>query len=98
MAERTTPTETVTRKPDDDVGKPGSNAANGGRQTPQQAAITGIGGEGRSDASRSQDMGRGGSEAPAPVGGSSGGHSDQRSADGSGKVAAGHYKVEKERE
>lgn len=101
MGDPTTPSETVTRKPDSDVGEPGSPAVGGGRQTPEQAAITDIGDGGRSDADRDHTWrapeGQAG-RAPAPTGGASGGHADQNSArGGDGKVAHGHYKVEKER-
>lgn len=94
------PTETVTRKPDADVGTPGGPAAGGGHQTPQQAAITGQGSGGRSDADRQDTWKQGGEPGrnPAAIGGSSNGQSDQKAAEGPREgepVAAGHYKVER---
>lgn len=95
------PTETVTRKPEADVGKPGDPAIGGGHQTAQQAAITGQGSGGRTDESRQDSWKQGGAAGrnPAPIGGSSDGQSDQKAAGGPRKdepVAAGHYKVEKQ--
>lgn len=98
MSSETTPSSTVTRKPDDDVGKRGAEPAGGGHQTAEQAAITGIGQGGRTDHDRSHDAqvsDRGAGRNPAPIGGSSGGHSDQLSASKDGKVADGHYDIEK---
>ncbi|MBX9931303.1 MAG: hypothetical protein K2Y56_07165 [Methylobacterium sp.] len=95
------PTETVTRKPDEDVGKPGGPAAGGGKQTAQQAEITRQGSGGRSEAEEHASWSKGGGEPgrnPAPIGGSSNGHSDQKAAQGPREdepVAAGHYKVER---
>lgn len=97
--DRTTPSETVTRKPDSDVGKPGPPPTGGGRQTPEQAAITGIGTGGRSDAER-KDGWHAAAPGQAPAtGGASQGHAEQKAADDGSraKSAAGHYKVEKER-
>lgn len=75
--------ETVTRKPDVDVGTPGGPAVGGGRQMPDQAAITDMGGSGRSDAERQGDWKAGEpGRAPPALGGSSGGHSDQKAAGG----------------
>ena len=91
--------ETVTRKPDADVGSPGGPAAGGGRQTPDQAAITDMGRGGRSDAERQGDWkaaepGR----TPPALGGSSAGHSDQtasRGPDEDRKVGGGLYPAER---
>ena len=92
--------ETVTRKPDEDVGSPGGPAAGGGRQTADQAAITDMGGEGRSDSERRGDWGAGEpGRAPPALGGSSAGHSDQKAAGGPAdgrKVASGLYQAERE--
>lgn len=99
MTDDTTPSATVTRKSDNDVGKPGSKPAGGGHQMSEQAAITERGESGLSDADRNRDRPNAGGAAghgPTSVGGSSGGHSDQHSASGRGKVAGGHYDVEKE--
>jgi hypothetical protein len=95
------PTETVTRKPDADVGTPGGPAAGGGHQTPQQAAITDQGSGGRTDADRQESWKQGGAPGrnPAPIGGSSNGMSDQKAGGGPREdepVAAGEYKVEKQ--
>ncbi|GLS46023.1 hypothetical protein [Methylobacterium brachythecii] len=101
ITDKTTPSETVTRD-DDDVGKLGSPAVAGGRQTAQQEDITNMSAKGRSDNDRQKDrdgLQHDAGRNPVPVGGSSGGHSDQKSASGNGeKVAHGHYKVEKERD
>ncbi|WP_375409318.1 hypothetical protein [uncultured Methylobacterium sp.] len=93
------PSETATRKPEADVGKPGDPAV-GGHQTAQQAAITGQGSGGRTDADRQETWNQGGAPGrnPAPIGGSSDGQSDQKAGGGPAEdepVAAGHYKVEK---
>lgn len=99
MSEKTHPSATVTRKPDDEVGTRGSRPAAGGHQTAEQAAITEQGPDGRSDTERSHertDAGGAAGRNPAPIGGSSSGQSDQHSAAGRGKVAGGHYDVEKE--
>ncbi|MET0258279.1 MAG: hypothetical protein ABW179_06820 [Methylobacterium sp.] len=99
MSDDNTAHATITREPDE-VGKPGTPAAGGGRQTAQQAAITEMSTGGLSDADRSRDRPDAGSEAgrnPTPIGGSSAGQSDQNSASGEGKVADGHYDVEKDR-
>lgn len=92
--------ETVTRKPDDAVGSPGETPAGGGQQTSEQAAITGQGSGGRTDAERKGDWKQGGEPGRSPnvPGGSSGGHSDQkpsRGADGE-KLVSGHSKAERE--
>ena len=101
MADDTIPSETVTRKPQADVGKPGDPAVGGGHQTAEQAAITGQGSGGRTDADRQETWNQGGAPGrnPAPIGGSSDGQSDQKAGGGSAEdepVAAGHYKVEKQ--
>ncbi len=99
--DRTHPSSTVTCKPDDDVGRRGSEPTNGNRQTAQQAEITGIGPHGRDDADRKGEWSEGGAAGrnPAPMGGSSQGHADQKAAgdDRAGqRSAAGHYDVEHE--
>ena len=82
-----------TRKPDDAVGSRGPDPVGGGQQTPQQAAITGQGPGGRSDAERGGEWsGRGqAGETPPALGGSSGGHSDRKAGAGprSGEPVAG---------
>lgn len=92
--------ETVTRKPDDDVGTPGSGPAGGGRQTGDQAAITDMDAGGRSDAERNAGWEAGAAgQSPPALGGSSGGHSDQKPArgpDADRKVAGGLSKPERE--
>lgn len=98
--DRTTPAETVTRKPDDAVGSPGPAPAGGGKQTPEQAAITATGSGGRSDTERQSAWhGSEPGRSPQASGGASQGHADQKAAGdgGSAKSAQGHYKVEKER-
>ncbi|MEH3144620.1 MAG: hypothetical protein PGN34_04575 [Methylobacterium frigidaeris] len=91
----------MTRKPDDVVGSPGGPAAGDGHQTAEQAAITRQGTGGRDDADRNPEWAQSGGEKgrpPVAVGGSSGGHSDQKSAQGpdeGGKVAAGEYRTER---
>jgi len=100
MGRETSDSGTVTRKPDDKVGSKGSPAAGGGHQTAEQAAITGIGHGGKDDAARHDewDKGEPGSAPPA-IGGSSGGHSDQKASRGpeaGKKVADGHYRAERE--
>lgn len=74
----------MSRKPDDDVGSPGAPAAGGGHQTPEQARLTGQSAGGRSDAERNESWGEAGAapgRAPVAMGGSSGGHGDQKAAD-----------------
>ncbi|WP_336487856.1 hypothetical protein [Methylobacterium nigriterrae] len=95
------PTETVTRKPDEAVGTPGGEPAGGGRQTPQQAEMTRMGTGGRSDAERKEGWDAGGEPGrnPPALGGSSGGHSDQKASRGprAGEtVADGLSKAERE--
>lgn len=90
----------MTRKPDDVVGTPGGPAAGGGKQTPQQEAITRQSGGGATDAERNADWDHAGGEpgrAPAVIGGSSGGHADQKTGgDGAGeKGAAGLTRTER---
>lgn len=93
--------QTVTRKPDDAVGSPGSPPAGGGHQTPEQAAITDQGGGGLGSSERKDtrpDAGEPGRSPPVP-GGSSNGHSDQKPSRGPGedrKTAGGLYKAERE--
>jgi hypothetical protein len=100
MARPTSDSGTVTRKPDDKVGSSGSAPAGDGHQTAQQAAITGMGSGGKDDADRHGEWGQGQAGASPPaVGGSSGGHSDQKASrgpDADRKVADGHYRAEKE--
>ena len=101
--DRTTPSETVTRKPDADVGSPGGPAVGGGHQTAQQAAITGQGPSpeegGRTDSERQSDWsGDAAGDSPA-IGGSSQGQSDRKAAAGSRKgetVVSGHSKPERD--
>lgn len=98
--DRTTPAETVTRKPDDDVGTSGPAPTGGGKQTPEQAAITATGQGGRSDTERRDEWhGAESGRAPQASGGASQGHADQKAAGdpGGAKSAQGHYKVERER-
>jgi hypothetical protein len=67
-----------TRKPDDDVGKPGEAAAAGGGQSADQAAITRQDPGGRSDTDRNAAWdGTPKGRNPAPAGGSSDGQSDR---------------------
>ncbi|AMB44018.1 hypothetical protein Y590_03865 [Methylobacterium sp. AMS5] len=78
---------TGTRKPDEAVGSPGPHPAGGGHQTSEQAAITGQGGGGRSDAERHGEWGESAEGAaagrtPPAIGGSSGGHSDRKASTG----------------
>lgn len=99
MARSTSDSGTVTRKPDDKVGSPGSPPAGGGHQTAEQAAITGMGSGGKDEAARREDLqgGTAGSSPPA-IGGSSRGHSDQKASRGpevGHKVAGGHSRAEK---
>lgn len=85
---------------------PAAETPDGGRQTPQQAAITEQGGAGKTDAGRNAEWGSAAGEpnvggepgrSPVAVGGSSQGQSDQndgRGPDG-GKVAGGLYRSER---
>lgn len=99
MVRQTSDSGTVTRKPDDKVGTAGSPPAGGGRQTAQQAAITGMGSGGKDDKTRRAEMGdRADGSLPPAVGGSSGGHSDQKASRGSvedTRVAGGLYRAER---
>ncbi len=92
--------ETVTRKPDDDVGTPGTAPAGGGHQTGAQAAITDMDAGGRSDAERNAGWEAGAAgQSPPALGGSSAGHSDQKAArgpDADRKVAGGLSQPERE--
>lgn len=101
MARLTSDSGTVTRKPDDAVGSQGERPAGGGHQTAEQAAITDM--EAGGTAKTESKEGWGGSSeagrAPPAIGGSSGGHSDQKASRGpeaDQKVADGHYRVEQE--
>jgi hypothetical protein len=100
MPRETSESATATRKPDDKVGTPGEPPAGGGHQTPEQAAVTGMGSGGKDDTARTKEWG--GAEAgrtPPAIGGSSGGHSDQKAStgpDAGEKVAGGLYKAERE--
>ncbi|NEU13294.1 hypothetical protein G3T14_14305 [Methylobacterium sp. BTF04] len=70
-----------TRKPDDAVGTRGDPAVSGGHQSPEQAAITGLEPDGRTDADRKKAWSEAGGvpgRNPAPVGGSSDGQSDRK--------------------
>lgn len=93
--------QTVTRKPDDDVGESGEPAAGGGGHTAEQAAITDMGSGGASDAERKgawSQAGEPGRSPPTP-GGSSGGHSDQQASRGprtDETIVSGHSKAERE--
>ena len=95
--------QTVTRKPDDEVGTSGRPAAGGGGHTAEQSAITDMGTGGKSDPERKSDWNQGGEpgRAPPTPGGSSGGHSDRKASSGphgDETVAAGHAKAEREEE
>jgi len=101
MGRLTSDSGTVTRKPDDTVGSKGEHPAGGDHQTPEQAAITDMGSgeaaktESKEGWGQSDEAGR----SPPAVGGSSGGHSDQKASRGPSadqKVADGHYRVERE--
>jgi hypothetical protein len=73
------------KRPDNEVGEPGGPAVGGGRQTPQQAALTSQDGEGRSDAERKKDWaGTSGEPGRPPValGGNSQGQGDRVPAGG----------------
>lgn len=90
----------MTRKPDDVVGTPGGPAAGGGRQTPQQEAITRQSGSGVSDAQRNagwRDAGGAPGRGSPAIGGSSGGHADQKASDDheGEKAAAGLTRTER---
>ena len=80
--------------------RPAADTPEAGRQTPQQAAITGQGRAGKTDIDRNAAWGEAGGEpgrSPVATGGSSQGRSDQadgRAADG-GKVAGGLYRSER---
>ncbi|WP_018041958.1 hypothetical protein [Methylobacterium sp. 88A] len=74
------PTDAATRKPND-VGSRGEPALEGGHQTAQQAAITGIDPGGLSDDDRKANWNKDADKAgrnPTPVGGSSNGQSDRK--------------------
>ena len=101
MPRPTSESGTVTRKPDDAVGSQGDPPAGGGHQTADQAAITEMG-SGKTPRSEPKEgwgsTGEPGRSPPA-VGGSSGGHSDQKASRGPAageKVADGHYRAERE--
>jgi hypothetical protein len=101
MARPTSESGTVTRKPDDVVGSRGDAPAGGGRQTADQAAITEMG-SGESPRPEPKDgWGKAGEpgRSPPAVGGSSGGHSDQKASRGPAEdetVAGGRYRAERE--
>ena len=101
MGRPTSESGTVTRKPDDAVGSRGEPPAGGGHQTADQAAITDMGGGGAPQPEPREGWGATGEpgRSPPAVGGSSGGHSDQKASRGpadDGKVADGHYRAERE--
>lgn len=101
MARLTSDSGTVTRKLDDTVGSPGGPPAGGGHQTADQEAITDMGGGGKPKPEPREGWGNTGEpgRAPPAVGGSSGGHSDQKASRGPAageKVADGHYRAERE--
>ncbi|MCJ2065013.1 hypothetical protein MKK63_20200 [Methylobacterium sp. J-088] len=101
MARPTSESGTVTRKPDDAVGSRGDPPAGGGHQTAEQAAITNMGGGEKPQPEPGEgwrDTGEPGRSPPA-IGGSSGGHSDQKASrgpDAGETVADGHYRSERE--
>jgi hypothetical protein len=103
MVRPTSESGTVTRKPDDRVGSRGTAAAGGGHQTADQAAITDMGsGGGAAQTEPKAGWGSTGEpgRSPPAVGGSSGGHADQKASRGpaaGAKVAAGHYHAEREK-
>ncbi|MEL6060518.1 MULTISPECIES: hypothetical protein [unclassified Methylobacterium] len=101
MARPTSDSGTVTRKPDDAVGSRGEPPAGGGHQTADQAAITDIGGGGKPQPEPRDGWGATGEpgRSPPAVGGSSGGHSDQKASRGPAAgetMADGHYRAERE--
>lgn len=101
MVRPTSDSETVTRKPDDKVGTRGTPPAGGGHQTPEQAAITDMGSDGTPQSEPKDGWGATGEpgRAPPAVGGSSGGHSDQKASRGpaaDAKIAGGHSRAERE--
>jgi hypothetical protein len=101
MARLTSDSGTVTRKPDDTVGTPGGPVAGGGHQTAEQAAITDMGASGSGRTEPKESWGGTGEpgRSPPAVGGSSGGHSDQKASRGPAAdetVADGHSRAEKE--
>ncbi|WCS23051.1 hypothetical protein LOK46_17900 [Methylobacterium sp. NMS14P] len=101
MVRPTSESGTVTRKPDDKVGSRGSPPAGGGHQTSDQAAITDMGSGETPRTEPKEGWGAAGEpgRAPPAVGGSSGGHSDQKASRGPAadtKVAGGHYRAEQE--
>ncbi|MCJ2122333.1 hypothetical protein [Methylobacterium sp. J-077] len=103
MGRLTSGSRTVTRKPDDTVGSQGDHPAGGGHQTPEQAAITDMGPGGAAKTEPKEGWGASGEagRSPPAVGGSSGGHSDQKASRGPSadqKVADGHDRVEREDE
>ncbi|MHB2209872.1 hypothetical protein [Methylobacterium sp. CM6257] len=101
MVRPTSDSGTVTRKPDDKVGSRGTPPAGGGHQTPDQAAITDMGPGGSAQPEPKEGWGGAGEpgRSPPAVGGSSGGHSDQKASRGPAadeKVAGGRYRAERE--
>lgn len=101
MGRPTSESGTVTRKPDDAVGSRGDPPAGGGHQTPDQGAITDMGSSGTPQGEPKDGWGRAGEpgRSPPAIGGSSGGHSDQKASRGPAAgetVADGHYRVERE--
>ena len=101
MGRPTSESGTVTRKPDDAVGSRGEPPAGGGHQTADQAAITDMGGGAPPQPEPREGWGATGEpgRSPPAVGGSSGGHSDQKASRGPAadvKVADGHYRAERE--
>ena len=101
MVRPTSDSGTVTRKSDDAVGTSGDAPAGGGRQTADQAAITEMGTGGTPRTEPKEGWGNAGEpgRSPPAVGGSSGGHSDQKASRGPAedeKVAGGRYRAERE--
>ncbi len=101
MGRLTSDSGTVTRKPDDAVGTRGDPPAGGGHQTADQAAITGMGSGEAARPEPKDGWGRTGEpgRSPPAVGGSSGGHSDQKASRGPAAdetVAAGRSRAERE--
>jgi hypothetical protein len=101
MGRSTDESGTVTRKPDDAVGSRGEPPAGGGHQTADQAAITDMGAGEKQQPEPRDGWGATGEpgRSPPAVGGSSGGHSDQKASRGPAadeKVADGHYRAERE--
>ncbi|WP_457104492.1 hypothetical protein [Methylobacterium sp. P5_C11] len=101
MVRPTSESGTVTRKPDDAVGSRGTPPSGGGHQTADQAAITDMESGGTPQSEPKDRWGAAGEpgRSPPALGGSSGGHSDQKASRGSTgdtKVADGLSRAERE--